>query len=77
MEFNAPVRFDDLLSAFEWVSSGALADNSAYVSRKTGATHWASDFNDVEDELPQDVDDASIVSRYRTRTISIWAGTWR
>jgi hypothetical protein len=60
MKPSAPVSLDDLLAAFEWVNACAPTENSAFVSRKTGATHWASDVADVEDELPEDIDDASI-----------------
>ncbi len=42
MNRDTPVGFDDLLAAFEWVSAGAPTENSAYVSRKTGDTHWVS-----------------------------------
>ena len=35
-------------------------ENSAFVSRKTGATHWASALVELEDELPEDIQDGSI-----------------
>jgi hypothetical protein len=35
-------------------------EDSAFVSRKTGATHWASELMELEDELPEDIEDGSI-----------------
>ena len=35
-------------------------ENAAYVSRITGKTHWSSVLTEVEDELPQDMDDESV-----------------
>lgn len=60
METDAPVSYADLLAAFEWVSSSAPMENSAFVSRKTGATHWASELMELEDELPEDIEDGSV-----------------
>ncbi len=53
------VRFDDLLAGFDLVSVEPT-ENEAYVSRRTGLVHWASEFMDLDDELPQDIDDASV-----------------
>ena len=60
MESDTRVTYDDLLTAFEWVNSGAPGENSAFVSRKTGALHWASEIIELEDELPEDFEDGSI-----------------
>ena len=35
-------------------------DNAAYVSRKTGLVHWGSATMELDDELPEDIEDASI-----------------
>jgi len=60
MEPNTLVKYDDLLTAFEWVSSSAPMENSVFVSRKTGALHWASELMELEDELPEDIEDGSL-----------------
>ena len=60
MTSSAPVSFADLLAAYEWVSASAPMENDAYVSRATGKIHWASSVTDVEEELPEDVEDGSI-----------------
>jgi hypothetical protein len=60
MAHSALVSYADLLAAFDWVSSSGAMENSAFVSRKTGATHWASDVIELEDELPEDIEDGSI-----------------
>jgi hypothetical protein len=60
MESDILVSYADLLAAFEWVSSSAPMLNSAFVSQKTGTTHWASELMELEDELPEDIEDGSI-----------------
>jgi hypothetical protein len=60
MESDTPISYADLLAAFEWVNSSAPGENSAFVSRKTGATHWTSALMELEDELPEDIEDDSI-----------------
>ncbi len=60
MNTSAPVSFDDLLNAYEWVSSSEHCENEAYVSRVTGQIHWSSSITDVEEELPEDIEDGSI-----------------
>ena len=51
---SAAVDVDDLLLAFEFVSSGGIDDNVAYVSLDTGASYWV--FEDSAAELPPDID---------------------
>ena len=59
MTLSAPVKFEDLLSAYEWVSSSPY-DNEAFVSRLTGNVHWSSSTIELDDELPEDIEDGSI-----------------
>ena len=59
MTLSAPVKFDDLLAAYEWVSSSP-DDNEAFVSRVTGNVHWSSNTMELDDELPEDIEDGSI-----------------
>jgi hypothetical protein len=51
-----PIAWDDILSAFEFVSMGE-SDNSAYLCRETGAMFWHSEIGDNFEELPDDIDD--------------------
>ena len=60
MHTSAAVSFVDLLDAYEWVSSADPFENEAYVSRVTGQIHWSSSITDVEEELPEDIEDESI-----------------
>ncbi|HEX5338012.1 MAG TPA: hypothetical protein VFW53_06215, partial [Gallionella sp.] len=60
MTLSAPVKFDDLLSAYEWVTSSSPAENGAFVSRVTGKTHWFSSMMELDEELPEDIEDGSI-----------------
>jgi hypothetical protein len=55
-----PVPFDDLESALYWVSGSVAFDNAAYISKATGQIFYASMSHEVEDELPEDVDDAGL-----------------
>jgi hypothetical protein len=60
MTSSAPVKFDDLLSAYEWVSSSSPAENDAFVSRVTGKIHWSSSMMELDEELPEDFEDGGI-----------------
>lgn len=60
MILNAPVKFDDLLAAYEWVSSSPPAENEALVSRITGNIHWSSSMIELDEELPENIEDRSI-----------------
>lgn len=60
MPAQGAIKYDDLLSAFEWVNASYMGDNSAFVHRKTGAIHWDSNSVDLEDALPDDMDDGSL-----------------
>ena len=60
MTLSAPVKFDDLLSAYAWVSSSSPPENEAFVSRATGNIHWSSSMIDLDEELPDDIEDGSI-----------------
>lgn len=60
MALSAPVKFNDLLAAYEWVSSSSPTENEAFVSRVTGTIHWSSSIIELDDELPDDIEDGSI-----------------
>lgn len=60
MTKSAPVKFDDLLSAYEWVSSSSPAENEAFISRITGNVHWSSSMIELDEEIPEDIEDGSI-----------------
>ncbi|MDI6747703.1 MAG: hypothetical protein QMD17_11210 [Rhodocyclaceae bacterium] len=59
MTHHAPVKYDDLLAAYEWVSSSP-DDSEAFVSRVTGDVHWSSSTMALDEELPEDIEDESI-----------------
>lgn len=56
------MNFADLLAAYEWVSSSP-DDSEAFVSRVTGDVHWSSSTMELDDELPEDIEDGSIYVR--------------
>lgn len=60
MENTVPVVFSDLIDSYEWVAFGAPGENAAYISRTSGKIYWSSSTGDAEEELPEDIDDASI-----------------
>lgn len=54
-----PVSFQDIVLAFEFVSSGDVGGNTAVLCRSSGKIYWRSDFSDLDqmDELPDDAED--------------------
>ncbi|MDB0543492.1 hypothetical protein LBW62_19875 [Ralstonia solanacearum] len=53
----AAVNYDDLSTAFDFVSAAAPMTHHAYVSLDTGRVYWTSDFGDTFDEdLPEDLE---------------------
>jgi hypothetical protein len=53
------VSFEEILLAFEFVSSGGLYEHQAFLSRQTGEIYWSSELFDSSDhELPEDIEDA-------------------
>lgn len=51
-----PVRFLDLLDAFEFVSTSHLDEHQAFLCKETGEIFCKSEVADI-DELPDDVED--------------------
>jgi hypothetical protein len=60
MTQHPSVSLDDLESALQWVSAAGPFENAAYVSKTTGQIFYFSSTHDTDDELPEDVDDASL-----------------
>jgi hypothetical protein len=55
-----PVSFQEILTAFEFVSSSGPGMNEAILCRRTGKIYWRSDFSgldELNDALPDDVED--------------------
>jgi len=53
----ATVKYSDLSMAYDFVSVGSPMEHRAYVSLDTGAIHWVSESNPIEeDELPDDLE---------------------
>jgi len=59
MKPSAPVKFEDLLAAYEWVSSSP-GDSEAFVSRLTGIVHWSSSTTEPDEVLPDDIEDGRV-----------------
>jgi hypothetical protein len=55
------VSFSDLKLAFEFVSSGGLGENEAYLNRQSGKIYWHTEFGDNSEELPNDIDDEKYI----------------
>src|SRR5882724_7655288 len=54
-----PASFQEILFSFEFVGSGGGL-HEAFLCRQTGKTYWRSEFSDLdelEDELPDDIED--------------------
>src|SRR3954451_19122482 len=52
----------DLQLAFEFVSSGGMGENEAYLDRQSGKIYWHSEFGDNDEELPDDIDDEKYIA---------------
>jgi hypothetical protein len=50
------VNYDELSNALDFVSGKAPFEHRAYVSRDTGAIHWITEDNAVEEDLPNDLE---------------------
>ena len=51
------VKYDDLSTAFDFVSFAGPMEHRAYVSLDTGAIYWISETNPIEeDDLPADLE---------------------
>ena len=57
------VSLSDLVLAFDWVSAAGPFENAAYVSRESGRIYWETETGDFEEDLPEDVHDASLYAR--------------
>jgi hypothetical protein len=53
------VKFEDLVTAYEFVSASGAVEHEAFVCRQTGKIYWRTDGLDLGDleELPDDIDD--------------------
>lgn len=54
---ETPVKFADILDAFEFVSFGSPYDHEAYLCRETGAIYYHSEVADEDEPLPDDIDE--------------------
>ena len=57
MNLRPSVRLDDLEMAFEFVSAGEPMEYEAYLSLETGTIHYHSEYGEIEEPLPADIDD--------------------
>src|SRR3982074_2829374 len=57
-----PVSFSDIQLAFEFVSSGGMGENEAYLDRQSGKIYWHFEFGDNDEELPDDIDDEKYIA---------------
>ena len=54
------LNFNDLESAFEWISDAESFQNEAYISRATGQIFWISDAIGEDEEFPDDIEDETL-----------------
>jgi len=52
-----PVRWTDLILAFEFVGASSTGEHQVFLCKQTGELHWHFDSSDELDELPDDIDD--------------------
>ena len=56
------VSFSDLQLASEFVSSGGMGENEAYLDRQSGKIYWRSEFGEIDEELPDDIDNEKYIA---------------
>ena len=49
-------------SRSDFVSSGGMGENGAYLDRRSGKIYWHSEFGENDEELPYDIDDKKYIS---------------
>jgi hypothetical protein len=57
---STPVKLSELLDAFDWVSASGIFENQAYIHRESGKVYWSSSTHEVEEELPEDIEDRTL-----------------
>jgi hypothetical protein len=57
---HTQVYLSELVDAFEWVSFDNQFDNAAYVSRQSGRIFWHSASGEIDEELPEDIEDGTL-----------------
>ena len=62
VRWHVAVSFSDLQLAFEFVSSGGMGENEAYLDRRSGKIYWHSEFGDNDEELPDDIDNEKYIA---------------
>ena len=70
-----PVAWDDILLAFEFVSTGE-SDNTAFLCRETGEMFWHSEFGDNSMNCPRISTTTPNTSPCPTQGTSISASRW-
>ena len=58
-----PVKFGDFLLAFEFVNSGGVGTNAAFIDKESGTIYWRFGDDEFNEELPEDLDDNDIYVR--------------
>jgi len=52
-----PVSFENICTAFDFASAGGFHEHRAFLCRRTGKIYYHSDFSDLNDDLPEDIED--------------------
>lgn len=55
------VKFSDLVGAFDYVNSGMMGEQLAYLDKDSGKIYWHSEVGDNFEELPEDIDDEKYI----------------
>jgi hypothetical protein len=55
---TAPVKFDEIRAAFDFVNAGGSGAQEAYICLDTGKIYWLSDWVDPEDPPPEGMDES-------------------
>jgi hypothetical protein len=55
---TVPVKFSEVLDAFEFANVGGTAEFHAYIGLDTGKVYFVSGQDDLDEEVPDDIDES-------------------
>lgn len=56
------IEFEEIMDAFEFVSFDHTKQSSAFLNKETGQVYFRSEFDNIFEELPEDIDDEKYIA---------------
>ncbi len=55
------IKFEEIVSGFDYVSVGQMDENQAFLNKETGQVVWHTETGDNFEELPDDIEDEKYI----------------